>query len=140
MVSIEAGSILKNHKLRQTNCRVKVLQFFISKDTALSQRDIELALVGFDRVTIYRTLNSFIDHGILHRIPDDSGTARFGICFRTCSPGDHHHQHVHFKCNKCGHVECIDNKKVPSLNIPGYVIQDANFILNGICPDCQKKS
>ena len=67
---------LKGHNLRITDCRMDVLEVFLNSTHALSFSDLEADLDLYDRVTLYRTLNSFIEKGLLHRIPDDSGFGR----------------------------------------------------------------
>jgi Fe2+ or Zn2+ uptake regulation protein len=61
--------ILKAHHLRITNCRLDVLQAFQENPSALSQGVLEDRFPQYDRVTLYRTLNSFLDSGILHKSP-----------------------------------------------------------------------
>ena len=52
----DVKSILKDYKLRQTDCREEILDVFMSKSHALAHADVELPLKDrFDRVTIYRT-------------------------------------------------------------------------------------
>ena len=131
----ELKKILKTHKLRITDSRLDILDFCIKKGEALSLRDLEDAFNEYDRVTLYRTLNSFTDNGIMHRIPDDSGHAKFGVCYDTCTPGVHHHDHMHFKCNQCGKIECLE-KHIPAIDLPGYEIHEANLVINGICKTC----
>ena len=129
--------ILKSHKLRITDCRLDVVQFFLQQKTALSQGDLENRLTKYDRVTLYRTLNSFLDSGILHKIPNSEGAASYGLCHETCSPDHHYHNHVHFKCNKCGQIECLDDRSVPSITLPeGYQMEAVNMIVDGICIKC----
>ncbi|MEQ8239959.1 MAG: transcriptional repressor [Cyclobacteriaceae bacterium] len=133
----ERESILKNHRLRVTNCRLDVLEMFSKVDHALSQKDLEGSLQGYDRVTLYRTLQSFIDKGVLHKIPNESGVATFGICFDTCTSEDHNHNHLHFKCNQCGNIECIENQPIPKIDVPnGYKVQHWNMIVDGLCKSC----
>ena len=131
--------LLKNHNLRITDCRIDVLEKFYSTDHALSFKDLEDELKDYDRVTLYRNLNSFIDHGILHRIPNDSGIATYGLCTSDCSKEAHHHDHVHFKCNICGHVECLTNYRTPLIDLPDYEIEESYLILNGVCKACQRE-
>jgi Fur family ferric uptake transcriptional regulator len=114
-----------------------VLDLFSKTTHALSTKDLEEELGDYDRVTLYRTLNSFIEQGVIHRIPDDSGVARYGMCHDTCLPHDHHHDHVHFKCDDCGQMECLSSYKVPRVEVPGYEIHDANLILTGLCKACR---
>ena len=137
MPSDELKSILKKHKLRITDCRTDVLNLFIQKGSALSQGDLEHQLGAYERVTLYRTLNSFLQAGILHKIPNATGVATYGLCHHTCSPNDHNHNHIHFKCNACGQIECLEDKAVPQISVPkGYQIEVVNMIVDGICPSC----
>ncbi len=127
---------LKDHSLRITDCRKDVLEKFLNANHALSFKNLEEDLVNYDRVTLYRTLHSFIDKGILHRIPDDSGFASYGICHDTCTPQSHSHDHVHFKCDDCGNIECLPSHHVPKIEIPGYLVGEANLIVSGLCNSC----
>jgi len=127
--------ILKTHKLRVTTTRVDVLEYFIRQNKTLSFKDLETEFTDFDRVTLYRTLNSFTDSGVLHKIPDDSGFATYGLCHDTCSSEDHNHDHMHFKCNECGNIECLE-LNIPPVKVPGYKVTEANLILKGICIKC----
>ena len=131
----EVKKILKNHKLRVTDGRIDVLEFFMNQKKALSFKDLEEEFKGYDRVTLYRTLHAFTEHGVLHKIPDDSGFATYGLCHNTCDSDEHNHDHIHFKCNECGSIECLD-QHIPTIEVPGYHVTEANIILNGICKTC----
>ena len=129
--------ILKSHQLKATDCRLDVLEYFISSDFALSQKDLEDKLYQYDRVTLYRTLHSFLESGLVHRIPNDSGMASYGICHDDCTPDAHHDNHLHFKCNECGHIECLEEAKVPKVSLPeGYQVEHTNLIVDGLCESC----
>lgn len=129
--------ILKEHDLRITNCRLDVIELFMNEKSALSQGDLENNLKEYDRVTLYRTLHSFLDSGILHKIPNEDGNATYGLCHDTCSPDHHHHNHIHFKCNNCGQIECLEEKEVPQVTVPsGYQIEGINMIVDGVCANC----
>lgn len=131
----EIKTILKTHKLSVTVVRVDVLDFFIRMNRALSFKDLEDEFKDSDRVTLYRTLSSFTEHGVLHKIPDDSGFATYGLCHDTCSSDDHKHDHMHFKCNECGKIECLE-LNIPTVEVPGYKVTEANLILKGTCNNC----
>ncbi len=139
MNSVEIIEILKSHKLRITDCRIDTLGVFTESPGAYTFSELEVELNHYDRVTVYRTIHSFVDQGILHRIPDDSGSARYGLCHDTCGPGDHHHDHIHFKCQKCGTLECITGHRVPKVEIPGYHIREIDLILGGLCRKCNEE-
>jgi Fur family ferric uptake transcriptional regulator len=131
----EIKSILKNHKLRVTDGRIDVLEFFLRRKKTMSFKDLEEEFKDSDRVTLYRTLNAFTDHGVLHKIPDESGFATYGLCHDTCDADDHNHDHMHFKCNECGNIECLE-EIIPQIKIPGYKIEQADLILKGTCKSC----
>lgn len=135
--SEELKSILKSHNLRVTDCRLDVIDFFLKNKKALSQGDLEGQFKNYDRVTLYRTLISFLESGILHKIPNDSGVATYGLCNETCSPENHNHNHIHFKCNSCGDIECLEEKVVPTVSVPdGYMVENVNMIVDGVCSNC----
>ncbi len=130
-------NFLKEHALRSTHCRSEILRVFLKRNEALSHADLEKEIdEDIDRVTIYRTLNTFLDKGIIHRVLDYSGSTRYALC-NDCSLRDHNHEHVHFKCRICGHTSCLDPVKVPQLELPkGYVIGEVNVLIEGRCNKC----
>jgi len=134
----EIKEIIKDHKLRVTDCRIDVLGLFHEKQRAVSIKDLEENLPGYDRVTLYRTLNSFAENGLVHKIPDDSGFASYGLCHSTCTSTAHQHNHIHFKCNSCGTVECMDKEiQLPDYTLPGnYSSSEVDIIINGVCGKC----
>jgi len=136
----EYKKLLKNHTLRITDSRIDVLEKFYRTNHALSFKDLGNEFGDYDRVTLYRTLNSFIEKGLLHRIPSDAGFASYGLCTTECTKSSHHHDHLHFKCNICGHIECFPDHHVPKVNLPGYEIEEQNLIVNGICKVCKEDS
>ncbi|MEM6524520.1 MAG: transcriptional repressor [Bacteroidota bacterium] len=130
-------NILESHSLRITDCRKNVLQFFLNRESALSQSDLENAFTQYDRVTLYRTLNSFLASGIIHKIPNSRGVATYGLCRDTCSPNHHDDNHIHFKCNHCGEIQCLDDQLIPEVTMPkGYLMETVNMIVDGVCAKC----
>lgn len=128
---------LKRYSLRNTHCRVQILALFIDKDEAMSHADVEDHLSSeFDRVTLYRTLKTFLDKGLLHKVLDDTGGLKYALC-KECTEESHHHDHVHFKCIRCNRTTCLDQLEVPSFNLPrGYEKHELNLLVQGVCPDC----
>lgn len=132
-------NILKSHQLSNTDSRRAVLEAFLKTENALTHQDIERNTnERFDRVTIYRTLQTFIDKGIVHTIPSaDSGT-RYALCRENCSEGHHHDNHVHFICDACGRTTCLDDVAIPSVSLPkGYKVSKIDMVVNGICAECK---
>ena len=130
-------SILKNHSLRITDMRKDVLKIFISHEEAISHQDIEASLPMSDRITIYRTLKSFQDKGLIHQALDHTGVAKYALCADQCDEHHHHDQHVHFHCEECGNTFCIDNVQIPDIPMPkGYRFSSASMVINGTCERC----
>lgn len=113
------------------------MHLFLLKNYALSHSDIEKEIDNsLDRVTVYRTLKTFLDKGLIHKVLDDEGSLKYALCKEACSKVEHHHDHVHFKCTKCGQTICL-NVDVPSVKLPkGYSASEVNLLIQGVCERC----
>lgn len=133
------NEILELHKLRSTPCRVNVIAYFLKHDFAIAHADLESELKSyFDRVTLYRTLKSFLDKGLIHKVIDNEGSPKYALCSHNCSTHNHAHNHVHFKCNTCGHTTCLEHIFIPIPSLPkNYTISETNLLVTGICDKCQ---
>jgi Fur family ferric uptake transcriptional regulator len=144
MKETQIETILKNHQLRLTTPRKEVLLCFLEKNTVLSHSDVEKALQNrnIDRVTIYRTLKTFVEQHILHAIPDTSGVAHYALHeHENCSQQHNHHNrhHVHFKCENCKNITCLEEINIPPIKLPkGYTQKEMSLIVKGICATCAK--
>ncbi|RYG32801.1 MAG: transcriptional repressor, partial [Chitinophagaceae bacterium] len=107
-------------------------------DGALAHADIEkLSADKFDRVTIYRTLQTFVEKGIIHTIPTPDNSIRYALCKDDCSEGHHHDNHVHFVCIKCSNTICLDHVIVPTVKLPaGFKANEIQMVVNGTCKAC----
>jgi len=138
-VKAEIVEILKNSQLHITENRLKILEVFQKNAHALSHADIE-KLTGklFDRITIYRTLQTFVEKGIVHIIPTSDNSIMYALCKEECSEGHHQDDHVHFICSSCGTTYCLDQVSVPPVQIPkGFSAHDTNVVINGVCKNCR---
>ncbi|MEQ8414950.1 MAG: transcriptional repressor [Imperialibacter sp.] len=140
MSEIVLKETLKEHRLRNTQCRTDILAIFIEHDFALSHADIEDRVSEhYDRVTVYRTLKTFVDKGLIHKVLDDNGAQKYALCNADCSEDLHKHEHVHFKCIRCGLTTCLDESDIPGIKLPaGYVLMDVSMLVTGYCKDCQQ--
>jgi len=120
-----------------TQFRKDVLALFGERTAAVDSRTIEQQLHPADRVTVYRTLRSFEDSGIIHRIPDPSGAVKFALCQAGCDDHAHHDSHAHFHCNSCDTTICLDGQGDFHVNAPsGFSVEETQVILSGVCADC----
>ncbi len=133
------GDILKRNKLSVTASREKILNLFFENPGALAHGDIEKkAGEKFDRVTVYRTLQAFVEKGIIHTIPTADNSVRYALCKDNCEEGHHHDHHVHFVCNNCHITYCLDDVVTPELKLPkGYTSTHIEVVAEGICKNCK---
>ena len=131
--------ILKKNQLSITAGRIKILELFLNSPGALAHADIEKNTdAAFDRVTVYRTLQTFVDKGIIHNIPTTDNSILYALCKDNCEEGHHHDNHVHFICEKCNKTICLDDVTVPEVKLPkGFKPRHAAMVVNGICDDCK---
>ncbi|MBN8863751.1 MAG: transcriptional repressor [Sphingobacteriales bacterium] len=131
-------NILKRNQLSVTASREKILHLFLEQSGALAHGDIEKrAGEKFDRVTVYRTLQTFVEKGIIHTIPTADNSVRYALCKDNCEAGHHHDQHIHFVCSHCGQTFCLDDVVTPEIKLPrGYSTNHIEVVVNGICREC----
>lgn len=134
----EIDDILKRSQLSVTESRKQILTLFFDATSALAHNDIE-KLTGndFDRVTIYRTLQTFVEKGIIHSIPAIDNSVRYALCRHECSDGQHQDKHVHFFCDSCTNMFCMDELTIPEMQLQkGFVAKQTNMLISGICRSC----
>lgn len=133
------AATLKKHSLSVTESRKRILQLFLEEKGALAHGDIEKrAGEKFDRVTIYRTLQTFLEKGIIHSIPTADNAIRYALCKDQCSAGHHHDHHIHFICNNCHRTYCLDDVVTPDIKMPkGYQASHVEVVVEGVCKDCR---
>ncbi len=131
--------ILKQNRLSVTDSRQKILELFLLMGGALSHADIEKNMPdSLDRVTVYRTLQTFVEKGIIHLIPTTDNSIKYALCKNDCAPGHHHDNHVHFICDECEKTICLDDVTIPAVKLPkGFTPQHAEMVVTGLCVDCK---
>ena len=130
--------ILQNKNLSVTPLRVEVLGIINSSLSALSAQEIGGKLNEYNRITLYRTLKSFIYKGIIHEIALTGLEPKYALCRDKCSSETHNHQHVHFRCTKCNKVLCVEAERMPKIKIPNFNIDSLEIQAKGICNQCSE--
>jgi Fur family ferric uptake transcriptional regulator len=131
--------MLADHGLRNTDFRREVLQILKShQGIAIATPDIEERLGYFDRITLYRTIKTFIDKGLVHQTIDNDGQTKYALCDTHCDEHAHHDDHAHFKCDACKRTLCIPVPvQIAKIDIPaGYQVGQVTVNLTGICEQC----
>ena len=100
-----ATDLLKSANLRKTGSRLSILAVLLGarKPQTANQIAAMLGPVGPDKVTIYRTLESFVDAGLVHKAFLQERTWHFELA-SNCSESQ---CHPHFTCKSCGDTHCL---------------------------------
>ena len=97
-----AMELLRSAGLRATQPRLRVLSILDESKYPLSVADIARTLKSptVDQVTVYRTLETFVQAGIVQHLELHQGRSFFELATR-----EHHH---HLVCRSCGKVEDVE--------------------------------
>jgi len=138
MVESKASQLLGDAGLRRTAGRVAILGALLRARKPLTHEELltRLGEDSVDRVTVYRTLQAFMDKGIAHRIAAGDRLWRFAVC----GCGHRVHCHPHFACRVCGAVACLNDVALPDLArmMPGYAVESLEVYVRGVCPRCAR--
>lgn len=128
---------LRQSGLRVTKSRLEVIHCLADSPTPSSALDVLSSLGGksLDRVTVYRTLNSLVDHGLAHRIDPGDRIWRYGLI------GDTHTEHAHFVCDACGDIKCLEDAMIRVQMKGGrepekFKVTQRDVYLHGTCEEC----
>ena len=128
---------LKAQHITPTAMRLLVLDLLVQQATAQSLTELEIQMDRTDRVTLYRTIRTFEENGLVHRIEDGSGVTKFALCAPGCDVEGHHDLHVHFYCNNCKQTHCLPKTMIPEVSLPaGYLPTATQLIMKGTCKSC----
>jgi len=128
--------ILKSKKVRVTNFRLTVLDILNNKDSAVSVEEIEQELGSFDRITLYRTIKTFLKKGVIHEIMMPGNVKKLALCTHHCEEENHHHEHLHFQCKNCNEIYCVDMPNIPKIKLKGFKIESLEIQATGLCQLC----
>lgn len=138
MIEQNIGSLLEAHGLKKTAIRVEILGLFKALPYALAAGDIIARMKTLhDRVTIYRALNSFEEHGILHRASEDAKGVKYAMRIDRIPGSTQADGHAHFICDACSNTYCLKGVGVPEIDVSKeYAVRRVDYTLSGICAEC----
>ncbi len=137
-LNVQANKMLKSAELYCTQSRVAILKLLIKAVRPLSREQIaqKSGKNHFDKVTIYRTLDSLRKAGLVHR----AFTANRAWYYELAHNCTESQCHPHFTCTNCGDTHCLTGMMLPMAKAKspynGYVIQHQQVRLEGLCPAC----
>ena len=123
--------------LRRTPARVAVLERIDALARPVSHAELQAEIANVDDITLYRTLATLVDAGLVHRVHGTDGVWRY--CpqpEREGCPGNH----VHFLCTACGSMRCLVDQPMPRVTVPrGARVHGRHFVVHGCCARCRSK-
>ncbi|WP_026163458.1 Fur family transcriptional regulator [Kribbella catacumbae] len=126
---------LRGAALRVTRPRVAVLAAVHEQPHADTDSIIQSVRADLDvsHQAVYDVLRALTTAGLLRRIQPSGSVARY-----ESRVGDNHH---HVVCRSCGAIADVDcaHGSAPCLTASddhGYVIDEAEVVYWGLCPDC----
>jgi len=139
------GELLRARGLRRMPSRIAVLAVLEPVDGHLSvadihQRILEVTPAGTqppDLATVYRTVTTLVEQGVLHVLAVEGGVSTYGLAERP---------HHHAVCTNCGTIIEVPAQRLSTAlehAIEGSsftLSEQAGLTLHGLCPDCQRSS
>jgi len=132
-------NILERNNLKLTRARVEVLGCLLSHKEPVATPTIIDHLkekkVTSDQATIFRTINSLKEKGIVNQYQFNDGVVRYEIADKP--------EHHHAVCIKCNSVEDILDCSVGKIEKQisekkGFTVLNHSLEFFGICKNCKK--
>jgi Fe2+ or Zn2+ uptake regulation protein len=126
-------STLTNSSIRPSYHRIKVLEYLYRKGGHPTVDEIYRALSpeipSLSKVTIYNTLHTFVNAGLVRVIDIDDSEMRYDVTLSN---------HGHFMCESCGAIFnfSVVVDQIPFQGLNKFEIKEKNIYFKGLCPDC----
>ena len=135
---LDPQQVLRNASLKVTAQRLAVLRVVRANPHTSAEAVLEAVrseLGAISRQSVYDTLNTLSEQGLLRRIQPMGSPSRYED--RT---GDNHHHLLCRTCDAVVDVDCAVGERpcLVASESHGYVIDEAEVIYWGTCPDCQR--
>ena len=136
MNTIQIKELLQKRKLKATSTRLNLLSKMREHASAMSYSAIQKQMNPIDRVTLYRTIETLKEKGIIHKVFQEKNETYYAICGISCDEHHHIHEHIHFKCLSCNTITCEDLPTNVNIALPNYQIQKISINIEGTCKKC----
>ncbi len=130
-------NICRAHGLKMTHQRLEIFHTLVrssehpSAETLYKMLEKKLPTLSLD--TVYRTLATFVELGLVKRVETPGSQARFEAKIE---------QHHHFFCDQCGQLIDFTWHSFDEVQLPDSIesigtIRDKNVVIHGVCNHCQ---
>lgn len=127
---------LRNKGLKSTPLRLAILDILTHAQSPLTAEEAakKLKKIDFDRATLFRSLKTFAEAGLINAIDLGEGYLRYEM---NC---ELHHHHHHIICTSCKEIEvvpfCIPDEFKNFLTRKGYKQITHRMDFSGLCKSC----
>ncbi|MCS6712220.1 transcriptional repressor [Brachybacterium sp. EF45031] len=127
---------LRRVGLRVTAPRVAALQA-VAEQPHVDADSVTVAvrarLGAVSRQTVYDVLAALEEAGLVRRVIDGGRRALYEV--------DHHDDHHHVLCRRCGRLEDVPARTAQSVPPPaseahGFTVDEVDVLYRGLCPQC----
>lgn len=129
-------NLLGSAKLKRTDQRRVILDILVNAKHPQTADEIMTAMSrkSANKVTVYRTLESMIKAGLVHKAFVHKRAEHFELADR-CTDSQ---CHPHFTCTGCGATKCMVGISVPLVKHTeeGFVVHRQQVRFEGLCPRC----
>lgn len=97
--------------------------------------ELERRIDGVSRATVYRMLETLVQHGLLVRVCHPGAAARYDVKL---------HRHHHLVCDVCGRITDVEAPSLDGLMLPqapeGFRVRDFSVHIRGLCKRCAPRA
>lgn len=132
---VDFVKILNEHEIAPSIQRIKILEYLYNYKTHptadMIYRDLVKDIPTLSKTTVYNTLKTFTEKGILTALQMFDHEIRYDY------DTDHH---IHFKCDHCGKVYDLGNhfQNFKGNEIEGHSITEHHVNFRGTCKFCRE--
>ena len=133
----DPANLLREHGVLVTAQRLAVLRAVSSRPHCTADdvaEDVRAEIGAISRQAVYDALGMLAEKGLIRRIQPARSPALYED-----RVGDNHHHLICRKCGKTVDVDCAvgDTRCLTAAADSGYLIDEAEVIYWGTCPECQ---
>ncbi|MFZ0033522.1 MAG: transcriptional repressor [Sedimentisphaerales bacterium] len=132
----QVDKLLSSAKMKRTGPRRTILEVMLNAKRPQTADEVMTAISKgcANKVTVYRSLESMVGAGLVHRAFVHKRAEHFELADRCTNI----QCHPHFTCTSCGDMHCLTKISLPMAKNPykGFIIDRQRIQLEGLCPKC----
>jgi len=132
-MSKQHAELMEQKGIKVSHQRLRILDYLeknrVHPTADMILNDLKNELQSLSKSTVYKTLNTFVEKGVLRELTIEENEVRYEYDLQ---------DHGHFKCMGCGKVYDFEYRfNVDDIKeLKGFRIDDKNIYLKGLCRDC----